>query len=282
MQTPEFSEFSYGYALVDNIIHGGFGPAVGAPIFPSLKAEGSKGGGYDVKIPLCPVPLFLQLKIPQIVTRGSYLMPSEFFAPYYRMHLRTTPKNQHNMLCELESEGNDVLYATSAFDTEADLNKHYTARKVVDHSAFFSPLDIGWMDDDKHHVAYDTHHDYGWARSTPKKLRLSHKASFWKERLIEKTGKATEKKPEKFLATVLSGVVDAIYENGQYKGDLHRYQSGGADGLGREGKELIITTHARYHSIEKGELSLKRISYLSRTYLGCEFFVLGKTNEHKD
>jgi len=184
MQTPEFSEFSYGHALVDNIVHGGFGSLSAAPVFPNLKTEGSVGGGYDVKIPLCPVPLFLQFKIPQIISRNSRLMPPEYFAPYYRMHLRTKPINQHNMLCDLENSGNEVFYATPVFDEERDLDRYYQSNTIVDRSAFFSPLDIGWMNDTSHHVAYDRHHDYGWARSKPKKLRLSHKSSAIRDRLL--------------------------------------------------------------------------------------------------
>src|SRR6266446_3142726 len=114
MQTAQFSEFSYGYTITDNIIHGGFPGVPAAPFFPSLISEGTSGG-FDVKIPLRPVPLFLQFKIPQVVSRASAKMPDAFSPPYFRMHLRTKRPNQHQLLLDWEAAGNLVCYATPDF-----------------------------------------------------------------------------------------------------------------------------------------------------------------------
>src|ERR1700690_2714236 len=66
---PQFSEFSFGYALTDNLVNKVLTGSKGVPVFPSLQEEGKQGGGYDVKIPLRSAPLFLQFKLPQIVRR---------------------------------------------------------------------------------------------------------------------------------------------------------------------------------------------------------------------
>ena len=71
----EFSEFSYGFALTDSLL-AIIAERIGtAPVFPSLIQEGKAGGGYDVKIPALPVPIFLQFKIPRVLVRGSALRP---------------------------------------------------------------------------------------------------------------------------------------------------------------------------------------------------------------
>ena len=58
--TPEFSEFTYGFALTNEILS--WESLRTVPIFPSLIEEGKKGGGYDVRIDIPAVPLFLQFK----------------------------------------------------------------------------------------------------------------------------------------------------------------------------------------------------------------------------
>jgi hypothetical protein len=60
---PDFSEFSYGYAVTEELVASLKATVVAAPIFPSLYEEGKKGGGYDVKIPLSGKPIFLQFKL---------------------------------------------------------------------------------------------------------------------------------------------------------------------------------------------------------------------------
>jgi hypothetical protein len=55
-----FSEFSYGYAVTEDIIHH-FGRPTIAPIFPNLSVEGKLG--YDLKLDVPGQPLFLQFKL---------------------------------------------------------------------------------------------------------------------------------------------------------------------------------------------------------------------------
>ena len=43
---PMLSEFSYGYALTEELVSGGTANLTAAPIFPSLYAEGQIGGGW--------------------------------------------------------------------------------------------------------------------------------------------------------------------------------------------------------------------------------------------
>jgi len=64
MKTPAFSEFTFGYALTDNLVNRVLSGVRGVPLFPSLNEEGQADVGYDVKIPRFSRPLFLQFKLP--------------------------------------------------------------------------------------------------------------------------------------------------------------------------------------------------------------------------
>jgi hypothetical protein len=144
----EFSEFSYGYALVDNLAHSGsMGGVTGAPRFISLLEEGSAGGGFDVALDFVAWPFFLQFKIPQIMRRRSEPprgMPLGFRTPYYRMHLRTERVNssgmtQHEQLMELEQNNPlSVFYVAPRFHTAEELDQNYLAQCVHDESEWFS------------------------------------------------------------------------------------------------------------------------------------------------
>ena len=68
---PNLSEFSYGYALTDELIHRHGLPLIAAPVFPSLYQEGQPGGGYDLLLERPGFPLFLQFKLADRMVKGT-------------------------------------------------------------------------------------------------------------------------------------------------------------------------------------------------------------------
>lgn len=154
---PTFSEFSYGYAITEELATGALGPIIGRPMFPSLREEGQPGGGYDVKLPLVGTPLYLQFKRSHYMTR-VYSKHWEYFgAPFFRMYIMPRKYSmQHELLIHLELSGNEVYYIAPEFYTGDDLTEYYTNKVVFSHSALFVPSDIGHLtDDEKHYVAFD-------------------------------------------------------------------------------------------------------------------------------
>lgn len=159
MNTPVLSEFSYGFALVDELIHWHGTPITAVPVFPSLFTEGSLG--YDVALDRGGVPLLLQFKLSQEMVRRR---AKEFVSghmqqlPFYRMHLHRRDKSdQHRLLCQWESAGNEVYYAAPEFTTNGALNDAYLRRQVRARSRFIRPSEIGLLPDDKpHHIAFAT------------------------------------------------------------------------------------------------------------------------------
>ena len=66
---PDISEFSFGYALTQEIVTLTNARGLGCPLFPSLRAEGELG--YNVSIPRWGVPLFLQFKLSHSMQRPN-------------------------------------------------------------------------------------------------------------------------------------------------------------------------------------------------------------------
>lgn len=150
---PTISEFSFGYALTEELVHGAMGGLLGAPVFPSLYREGSLG--YDVAIPFVGVPVFMQFKLSHYMTRSSAAEYALFGGTYYRFFVHASSKSrQHELLQKLqESEGN-VYYAAPLFWMQEELNSFYGKRAVFDNTALFYPMDIRLPDDDEHYVAF--------------------------------------------------------------------------------------------------------------------------------
>lgn len=146
---PEFSEFSYGFALTQEICDL-FPERLFAPAFPSLLAEGQLGGGYDVFIP--EAAIFLQFKVSDRLTTRAAKESGLLNVPYYRAHLhRRNHSDQHELLLQLENSVKLVFYIAPAFASSFELNQHYSARTVARESTFFTPSEIGPLTDDAHH-----------------------------------------------------------------------------------------------------------------------------------
>jgi hypothetical protein len=155
---PQISEFSYGFALTNEIA--AWAPLKLAPIFPSLIEEGKKGGGYDVKLDMPGVPLYLQFKRGYRMTRRTANEVKQYNKrlkiPFHRFYITDSgTSDQHTMLLALDDGKNDVYYAAPRFDRIVEINAAWAAKEVAERSIFIRPQVIGELDDEMHHVAYD-------------------------------------------------------------------------------------------------------------------------------
>lgn len=171
----DFSEFSYGYAVTEELVTKNKAKIIAAPRFPSLYEEGKKGG-YDVKIPLAGKPAFLQFKLSDCLERrnAKEFRNGVLNVPYYRMHLRPARhSDQHQLLLDLENSGESVFYIAPEFHLPAELNQHYLSKSVVAQSAAFAPSDIGPLpDDDDHYLVFERGQAHGFFCSEkPKKIQ---------------------------------------------------------------------------------------------------------------
>jgi hypothetical protein len=168
---PNISEFSYGYALTNDLMRRYCLNRAGAPTFPNLQQEGQPGGGYDVELPL--IALFLQFKLSRYMKGGMSKYASQIGLPYYRADLRARSySKQHELLLDLESDGKSVYYCAPEFHEPDELNTAFIAGDVYTRTAFFRPSDIGELpDDDEHFIAFRPGQANGWFCSDPKEVR---------------------------------------------------------------------------------------------------------------
>lgn len=147
----EFSEFSYGYAVVREIERWGAGGFSDAPFFPSLILEGRIG--YDVLLRFATSHMFLQFKSSHFMVRGNAFERAVLGgARYYRMPLHPKSKSrQHELLIDLETEGEEVYYMAPAFHRMTDFNRAFISRRVCEESLAIAPSQIGPLDDDDEH-----------------------------------------------------------------------------------------------------------------------------------
>ena len=155
---PNISEFSYGYAITEELIHWHSTKLTAAPVFPSLYQEGQRGGGWDVMLKRPGIPLFLQFKLSHCMVRANAEESRKGILtnPFYRMYLRP-PKHskQHEMLLDLESAGNEVYYSAPVFHEPWELNQAYLNHQVKNQSIWVRPSWIGPLpDDEEHYVAF--------------------------------------------------------------------------------------------------------------------------------
>jgi|ERR1035437_161956 hypothetical protein len=265
MYHSTFSEFSYGYALTDSIMRSGLPCTATAPVFPSLIAEGTSGGGYDVQIPSYPVPIFLQFKIPQVVRRRSIKMPPGFTKPYLRMHLRTKRPNQHRLLLDLEASGKLVAYATPDFWRTAELDAYFTAREVHLRTRYFAPSDIGSLNDKAHSVAYCTGNSTSWLFSEPHKLDAKYDSEEFGGRISAAVRKARKQEPLNFLRG-LSAIIQELTQS------KRRAESSAAPSVGTEPQKSPI--HEGEYS--KVALAAREVVYLAQVRLGCTLVITGR------
>jgi hypothetical protein len=276
MNMADFSEFSYGYALTDNILHSGLPHSSYAPVFLSHFAEGQPGGGYDVMIPLKPVPLFLQFKIPQVVRKRSNQTPPDYNVPYLRMHLRTWRPNQHQLMLDLENSGKLVYYATPTFWSEQELDVNFTNGRVHEFSWYIRPTRVGVLDEKPHYVAYRSGNSVGWRHSEMEKLNGHFHAENFAREIDAAVQKARPQEPLEFLNRVKNDIVKITQRQiqrlppqaAQPQDSIRESVSNKAAVEDSATKDI----KRRRHLIRQ---AMREVAYLSQVRLGCSFLVTG-------
>lgn len=258
---PKISEFSYGYALTENLGDWVGSPLVAAPVFPSLIEEGKADGGYDLKLQFGSVPLFLQFKLSDIM-KGRRAVECRdyglFSPPFYRMNLHPLKRSkQHSLLLDLEQKGNLVYYAAPAFHEIEQINRFYIDREIVARSIYIRPSAIGPLPDDKpHHVAF---------KLGGSSLPLSVTAY----RFSEPTQLAIDT-----ASNMLEELSTRLHQRERHNMPLSELFSGllhEMTGILEEHLDFVDRSHLS-HADFGGPL--RSVAYLSRMYFSCELFLV--------
>ncbi|MGY4494863.1 hypothetical protein [Pseudomonas sp. TE3610] len=256
---PEMSEFSYGFAFTNELIHAPGSHVVAAPEFPSLQQEGKPGGGYDVKIPFGS-PLFLQFKLSHFMARTNSKEYALMGGAYYRWHLHALKHSaQHDLLLDLESKGNEVYYVTPAFHQTAELNTHYLSKEIVGRSAGFRPSDIGALpDDDDHYVVFDSSPLAYRCSDDPKLVRFQMMSRLLGAQQGQRDSRALD---EAGVHAIGDTIVDALRQS-RTRRKLVGHKSVDPDDVAR--------------AIDR-EPTLRTLAFVSRTVLDSELLIIAPT-----
>lgn len=226
---PCISEFSYGFAITHELVRT-LGPVTAAPVFPSLRAEGQQGGGWDVQIGLHGVLLFLQFKLcDQMIRRTcTEARHAQLSLPCYRMHLRPLRSSrQHPMLLCLEQQTNHlVYYCAPQFHRTEELNRAFRQSVVRNRSKWIRPSQIGPLQDSgDHHVSFEPGGRTMWF-SEPKPIEGSCEFEDLEQRLAnrlrEDGGDALSEARLEELADVIDRIAHDQSEIGERERDAHR------------------------------------------------------------
>jgi hypothetical protein len=253
----DFSEFSFGYALVEEFANS-FRPSItAAPIFPSLIEEGSDGGGYDVKFELPGVPLLIQFKRPDVMLTAKSMEIRDhklpLASPFYRFHIRSSGKSkQHDLLLDHDNGTKLVYYASPCFYQIHDFDSYYFQQSVIDNTIFVRPQDIGPLSADPHHLAYD---------STNTAWRFSDQ-------------------PSRVHGTILGRGIEDDFR-ARLKEDRRPFGEGPLkeavisieNSLSRRGISTV-SSGPRLEGLTGRKRELARFSELSQIYLGAQAFVI--------
>jgi hypothetical protein len=253
---PNISEFSYGYALTENLVRWSNAPIIAAPVFPSLIQEGRTGGGYDVKLDFESRPLFIQFKLSDCMRNRNAreFQLNLFTGSYYRMYLRPSRySNQHTLLLALERGGNDVYYAAPAFHEAAELNNAYIRQQVLQSSVFIRPLTIGNLpNEEQHFVSFQLYSPQAYLFSrNPIPIEVTNFDTLSKNIAIQLQSQVSN--IETSLNSILSLMRDIIG---------HYFQP-------QNFEELESNDFRRLPVAQQ-------IAYLSRIFFECEMFLVQK------
>lgn len=253
---PDISEFSYGYAVTDELIDWYGTNLTAAPVFPSLYREGQQGGGYDVMLQGPGLPLFLQFKLSDgILSRRAREAKQGFLSiPYFRMHLRPARHSrQHEMLLQLDAEGHKVYYCAPAFHEIEDLNRFYLQRRIVSNSLWVRPSVIGELPDGKdHYLAFQLHGPCFFC-SEPRKV--DSRASFTDFSSV--IGRAFHEKAQTAL------MPERLSELASLLADITR-----------EKLQMFPALREDFQALTKDKPPIGQIAFYSEFLLGCRFYIV--------
>lgn len=253
---PDISEFSYGYAITDELINWQGTALYAAPVFPSLWDEGHLG--YDVGLDRHNgIPLFIQFKLSDCMVRANAYeyQYGPLSLPYYRMHIRPAMHSaQHEMLLALEEDtGAEVTYCAPAFHTSEELNSAYLNHNVCSQSVWIAPSWIGPLPDNySHYVAFQLNGPRIFY-SDPKPI--DHSASF------RQFGERLNLKHRQLSDTALSE-------------DSLRQMAESLAHIAKKRKDISVEEKARTERVLVDRPPIQQVAYYAGVYLDCQFFTL--------
>ena len=248
------SEFAYGFVLVHELVRSYGYLATDVPLPGTEKKRKKAKGEQDAGVlpsKQYGYPLFLQFKASEFMKRKNAGESKLVGLPYFRFPIyRKTQSNQQPLLSELEKRGYLVFYATPKMHEAVNLNGAFFDERVVAHSLFVSPLEIGELPDNQNHrVVFSGATKDVYFCSKPRRLeRVIHGEDFTERMEALLSTKEPEVLDDDFFRVLAEDMVSLVSPNRRIFDELSR------------GKfEMTAATFA---------------NYLARTLFDCELLII--------
>ncbi|MGB6301976.1 MAG: hypothetical protein WBF90_38200 [Rivularia sp. (in: cyanobacteria)] len=263
---PKISEFSYGYALTEELVtYFKHSNIKSAPVFPSLYEEGRQGGGYDMKLEFETFPLFIQFKLSEYITaiaRSKEVKASIYKKGkrFYRMKIWAKKySKQHDLLLSLQQKNPYVYYAAPMFYKSEELNRYYMSHEIIKNSAFLTPCTIGFIDDEEEHsVCFSGIGDKVYRFSSPEDLGVLEEFDLSASLSLD----SGEADAQRILSVnydswqmIERAMTDILLEYGIVKGEEADFM------------QYTISDRDNF----------QKVTYLARVYFGCQVIAVEKT-----
>ncbi len=150
----EFSEFTYGIALLAELSDALGADIVAAPLFPSLAAE--KEVDDEESVPASGCPLFLHLKLAEYMLTPRATGWSEHERRFFRLSIAARSRHGvHSPLRRLSEVESEVYYAAPAFYRQREFSQAFASQQVIGQSRFIPLRHLPDLSDDRpHYVSY--------------------------------------------------------------------------------------------------------------------------------
>jgi len=270
-ESPQFSESSFAFGFVENLLRAGLVKTSAPPVFLSTAVEGKSGGHFDVRIPSAPIAFLMQFKIPAVMKRNSGLATGLALArPYYRMELRAARGYaQHLGLCAWEQQGENVYYVSPRFHSEDDFHRHYRDQKIPTQSAFFRPSAIRLPDHiSDHSVVYDRAGVNWETRSSPRTGEGPIDWLLFHETVANAISNAPEISRERFLYSVAEQLAAAVATGHRRADELRNPET--RDNYDTEAEHFGSDWRGSLLSVAKEAATIAGVS------LGSELVIFGR------
>ena len=153
--SPEFSEFSYGFAFTHEYINR-HPHLKAAPELPNLVKEGQEGGGWDLKLGYLGHPKIFQFKLSEYMRDSRALHWDDYGSPHYRF--RVTPQyqsDQHNLLKDLAEDYEHVNYIAPRFHKQSQFEDLFLRGLITTNSIWVPVKRLPRIDDkDRHYLTF--------------------------------------------------------------------------------------------------------------------------------
>ena len=183
----EFSHYSYGIALAQELLRRGLPKASILPLLPGWPA--AKEASKDTRVPSAGWPVFLRLTPVEYMLTPRARGWSTHEERFFRLRVdRAGRPRAHRLLKSLAEHEPEVYYVAPAFHRQSEFEQQVAAQQVVEQSQFI-PL---WQLPDlmargRHFVTFRRGESgVGWHAGGAQRLDIAMSGSEWKVHLRER------------------------------------------------------------------------------------------------